>query len=481
MRMILALGRWLSRTRRAVIQLLGLVSLLGLLSLAAAQADGPNRVGLVVANGDAVVTRCIEFSEEEISGYEVLERSGLDLNVDVSSGMGAAICRIDGTGCTYPQEECFCQCQGSPCRFWIYWHWDDGDWRFSGLGASKYDVHDGDVEGWVWGEGSPNTGGDQPPRLAFEEICAEPPTATSTPTPRPTDIATSTPIPEPTDTPEPPSKPAIHHFSASQTSIAVGQPVQLSWDLSEAEAAYLRYNGREEGVISPGNKTVSPTESTVYTLVAKNEGGETTAEVAITVNDAPVAPTATPRPAAAAAAPAASPSPTPEPDLTFTAASLTLPPGACTNVQWTVQQAETLFLDDDPVGMEGARQVCLAQSQTLRLRAVYPGGEKVAELTLTVVDPQLAPTNTPPGPAASPAAVDTLATPPAAIVVSPAVEAGTPAGPRRFAVPPESEESESNSLWWTGAVVVALALFVAAPVALIATGWAVWWFKGKNR
>jgi hypothetical protein len=153
-------------------------------------------------------------------------------------------------------------------------------------------------------------------------------------------------------------------------------------------------------------------------------------------------------------------------------------------VQWSAQQVEILLLDDNPVEMQGNRQVCPGQTQTFRLRAVYPGGEKMAELTLTAIDPQLAPTNTP-SPAAIPSAVETVATlPPAtpvAVVVAPAIEAGTPAGPRHFTVPTESDDSDSISIWWIGAVVAALALFVVAPVALIATGWVVWWFKGKSR
>jgi hypothetical protein len=441
------------------------------------------------------VTRCVEFSEDEINGYEVLQHSGLDLNVDVSSSMGAAICRLDGEGCTYPEEECFCQCQGSPCIFWSYWHLDGDSWVFSNLGASNYKVSHGQVEGWAWGEGSSDGDGIKPPVRKFEEICEVPPTNTPTATPthtsQPTDTPTSTPTPKPTNTPEPKEKPVIHHFSANQTTIAAGQSVQLSWDLSGAEAAYLRYNGIEEGVIAPGSKTVSPTESIVYTLVTKNEGGETTAQVTVTVDDVPAPSTSTPPPAptatpATAAASSVSSSATsiPEPVINFTAASLTLPQGACTNVQWSVQQAETLFLDDNPVEMQGTQQACPTQSQTFRLRAVYPGGEKVAELTLTVTDAQVPPTG-PPSPAVivSEAEIQTTLFPatPAAVVVSPAAEAGTPAGPRRFTVPTESGDSNSTGIWWAGAAVAALGLFVIVPVALIVMGWIVWWLKGKNR
>ena len=284
-----------------------------------AQAENPNRAGLVIDHGNGtVVKQCLEFSESEISGYELLEKSGLDLNIEASSGIGVAICRIDGRGCTYPEDECFCRCSGGgECVFWSYWYQDNGDWQFSGSGASKLTVRNGDMQAWVWGEGSVGSSGTEPPALKFDDICLPMPTATHTSQPTATPAATAT--PEPTNTPKPKEKPEIHSFSASQTTIAAGQSVQLSWDLSDAEAAFLRYNGREEGVIAPGSKTVSPTENTVYTLVAKNDGGETTSKVTVTVSGAvPMAPTAAPLPAAtdtpapvAVAAQNASPTATP--------------------------------------------------------------------------------------------------------------------------------------------------------------------------
>jgi hypothetical protein len=309
------------------------------------QADGPHRVGLVVARGDKTITRCIEFNETEISGYEVLERSGLDLNADLTSGMGAAICRIDGQGCTYPAEDCFCQCQGTPCVFWIYWHLDDGDWQFSSHGASSYKVRDGSVEGWAWGKGSSEGDGAKPPVIPFEEICAAQPTDTPTPVPpTPTFTPLPTETPTPTDTPIP--RPVIHSFTASRTTISAGESVTLSWDLSGADAAYLRSNGAETGVVAPGSQTVTPATTSTYILIARNEGGETQAELTITVN--PAAGSAPPMAAAAVPATPAAASPTPvevaaaaaaEPVIAFTAAAFTLPAGACTQLSWETQQA----------------------------------------------------------------------------------------------------------------------------------------------
>jgi hypothetical protein len=162
--------RWRGLRLFFAVTLAGLMVSLGL-GVALVQAQDPNRVGLVVVDGDRVVRRCLEFNEAELSGYEVLERSGLELKVNVASSVDVAICRIDGQGCNYPAEDCFCQCQGSPCRFWLYWHLSDGQWQLSEVSAANYKVSHGDVEGWVWGESTPDGGGEAPPPSRFEEIC----------------------------------------------------------------------------------------------------------------------------------------------------------------------------------------------------------------------------------------------------------------------------------------------------------------------
>lgn len=83
--------------------------------------------------------------------------------------------------------------------------------------------------------------------------------------------------------PADPAKPTIYSFVAERDTLAAGESVVLSWDLENAREAYLRYNGREEGVVSPGSKRVSPQEDTLYTLIARNDNGETTAQVTIRV------------------------------------------------------------------------------------------------------------------------------------------------------------------------------------------------------
>ncbi|HDN79316.1 MAG TPA: hypothetical protein ENG33_02465, partial [Chloroflexi bacterium] len=161
---------------------LGMLIFLGIVLLCVGgEAQGINRAGLVVRFGDGtVITRCIEFTEDAITGEDVLKRSGLRVILDYSSGMGGAVCKIEDEGCDYPQVPCFCQCMGGgECIYWAYFHLKNGAWEYSGTGCSNYYVHNGDVEGWAWGPGSP-TGGTQPPVIPFEQIC---PASASSPTP----------------------------------------------------------------------------------------------------------------------------------------------------------------------------------------------------------------------------------------------------------------------------------------------------------
>ena len=134
-------------------------------SRAATRAQSLNRAGLVVRFGDgSTITRCVTFSEPEISGLDVLARSDL-----VVVAAGSAICDIEGeSGC--PVEACFCQCPGggSSCLYWTYWHLVDEGWAYATAGSGGYQVHDGDVEGWAWGSEGP------PPVVSFAEICASP-------------------------------------------------------------------------------------------------------------------------------------------------------------------------------------------------------------------------------------------------------------------------------------------------------------------
>ncbi len=173
---------------------------MGLPGLAA--ADEPNQAALVVQFGDGrIETRCVAFDGIEITGADLLIRSGLDLSVDASTGMGITVCQIEGQGCAYPAEPCFCQCMGGDeCAYWNYFFRDPGGtgWSYSALGALLRKAKPGSVEGWVWGNGQ------APPadELTFEAICL-PPTAEATATLEPPAPSPSIATTAPTEAPSP--------------------------------------------------------------------------------------------------------------------------------------------------------------------------------------------------------------------------------------------------------------------------------------
>ncbi len=157
------------RARRWGLLLVLILPLLGLPAMGRAQE--PNRAGVVVRTGDGQVhTACVAFTEPAISGLALLERSGLDVVVQTSGG-NAAVCSIAGEGCNFPQQACFCQCQGGgTCRYWAYWHLNGGIWQYSSTGAAAYRVPPGGVDGWAWGDGNVNAGS-RPPAVSFDKIC----------------------------------------------------------------------------------------------------------------------------------------------------------------------------------------------------------------------------------------------------------------------------------------------------------------------
>ncbi len=125
-------------------------------------ARDPNRAGIVVRSGDDDVRKmCVAFDTDEISGIDLLERSGVDLGADRGS-IGTAICNIDGKGCG--TDDCFCRYP----TFWGYWVRAGDDWRFSDVGAADRKVRDGTLDAWSWGrDGKP-----KPPDLSFDDVCS---------------------------------------------------------------------------------------------------------------------------------------------------------------------------------------------------------------------------------------------------------------------------------------------------------------------
>jgi hypothetical protein len=310
--------------------------------LSNASAQHTNRVGLVIKFGDgSLVTRCVEFNEAEISGYEVLKRTGLSIVAAFDSGMGAGICKIEDQGC--PKASCM-TCDVP--NYWSYWHLQGGSWIYSNVGASSHTVHNGDVEGWRWGTG------DAPPAMPFDQICAPPATDTPVPTGTPipvtdTPVPTSTPIPAtstpvpPTNTPFPSATPEPEQnptsapapeawFRLDQNPVAAGSCTVLRWDTSDAREVYL--DGDEVDII--GSREVCPGTSTDYELRVVGSKEETY-RLTLGVTGSASAATPPPQPTEAPQ----SPSPTVDPG------EATLPPASPTAP--AAESAPTLTLGPD--------------------------------------------------------------------------------------------------------------------------------------
>jgi len=286
-----------------------------------AAADGPRRVGVVVVHGDgSVVTRCVAFSESSLTGFEALERTGLDIVSAFNPGQGMAMCRIDGEGCD--AGNCFCDMP----NYWTYWHLVDGAWQYSSAGGSTHRIYDGDVDCWLWGSGNP------PPAISLDEICV-PPTATPTKTALPTATA----APEP-----------VVQFSADQTHLPLGACTTLHWQAQHVTAVTL--DG--ENVPASGAREVCPDTSHTYLLIVAGTTGNRTHQVALQVEQ-PTA-TASPTPSATATR-----TPTVEPiDVDLDLDEERVSPGDCTTLHWDITGAIEVLLDGELVAPADSRAVC---------------------------------------------------------------------------------------------------------------------------
>ena len=175
--------------------ILFLALLLALPAVVNAQS-ATHRAGLVVRFGDgSVMTRCVSFNEPSLTGVELLARAGFAIRVDTNSSIGAGVCKINSQGCD-AGKSCFCQCEGSTCAYWQYFHLQNGAWKYSNLGAGVYQLIDGAVEGWAWGNNV------APPVMMLDQICASGASATA-----PTAVSTrpSQTVPSPTPQPATPT------------------------------------------------------------------------------------------------------------------------------------------------------------------------------------------------------------------------------------------------------------------------------------
>jgi hypothetical protein len=131
-------------------------------------AERPMHHAAVIAGTKAA---CVAFAEPQIDGYELLSRAGFSTTQEPFA-QGRAICSIDGSGCTYPKDRCWCRYPA----YWRYWTRDDGDsaWRFSDLGPGARLVRDGSIDAWMWTSST-----DAPALRTAQDVCAAQPAVTA--------------------------------------------------------------------------------------------------------------------------------------------------------------------------------------------------------------------------------------------------------------------------------------------------------------
>ena len=146
---------------------------------ALAQPWQSNRAGVVVQSGEGqVVTACVRFAEDTLTGFDLLVRSGLQVNSLTDPGLGTAVCGIENTGC--PVDDCFCAMPA----YWSYWEPGPTGWAYAATGAGQTQVVNGSLNGWSWGDGV------VPAFYSFQDVCRYGDAAVSL------DGATATPTPD---------------------------------------------------------------------------------------------------------------------------------------------------------------------------------------------------------------------------------------------------------------------------------------------
>ncbi len=153
-------------------------------------AEQPH-AGLVVDTGARVLTFCVRLDAPEVTGLHLIELAAEQQGLSYGFGLGgAAVCRLAGVGAE--GSDCF---EAYP-DFWGYWHGDGhGGWSWASTGAGSHRLEDGDVDGWVWGDGDTPATHAEPPTAAFDDLCQA-----AAPEPTPT-RSSATPPPSPSADP----------------------------------------------------------------------------------------------------------------------------------------------------------------------------------------------------------------------------------------------------------------------------------------
>ena len=160
--------------------------------------------------------------------------------------------------------------------------------------------------------------------------------------------------------------PIVVSFSANPASIASGQSSTLAWQTQGADTVSISSLG---SVALNGSSSVSPTQTTTYTLTAVNRAGQTTAAVTVTVGGAP--------------------NPQGLPMIVGFAANPTqINLGGSSSLIWQVLNATDVTITGGvgKVSLSGSQTVSPVVTTTYTLTATNANGQASATATVNVID-----------------------------------------------------------------------------------------------
>jgi len=155
------------------------------------------------------------------------------------------------------------------------------------------------------------------------------------------------------------------NFSANPSAIKLGESSELTWSVSNAETVEIEPGIGE--VASSGSLSVSPSETTNYTLRAEGKGGTATSGVTVTVYQPPT--------------------------VIFSADPQTILYGESTTLSWSSANVDRVVIDQSigEVESEGSLAVKPERTTTYTITATGPGGSARAQVLVSVkakVEPQ---------------------------------------------------------------------------------------------
>lgn len=133
---------------------------------------GPHHAAVIVEHGDgSVVTRCVAFDTDQVTGEQILNASGISWSGQTFGGFGDAVCAMDGEPAGYSS------CPGKDSYWAVFVARGNGAWQLANAGITTLTLADGDAEGFRY---VPSSGIPAAPPTAAG-VCEAPASPAATP------------------------------------------------------------------------------------------------------------------------------------------------------------------------------------------------------------------------------------------------------------------------------------------------------------